>query len=716
VALTLSQRAEELGEDRMVEKSGSEHRVSRRTVFKALGTGTMAAAGLPLIPARAEASGQPVAMPKVRGATTTPISNVIVVMFENHTFDNFFGGFPGANGMASAPAPNPLIADINHAHCHFLASFNDGKLDGFEASGMVSYQQSDLPILWSYAEQFGLGDNFFTSASSSSTPNHLYMIAAQCGGLFDTNTTALSCGAPVNHLVLSMAADGTEYLQYPCIDINSIPQELNNAGITWKYYVHESVWNAPGYISSLAGSPHVISNPDRIISDIEASKLRKVSWVCPTGAASDHPANPVGPAQNFLAQLVNAAMESEYWPGLAIFVTWDDWGGFYDHVNPPVVDAYGLGPRVPLLVISPYAKPGYISHQQGEFSSFPKFIEENWSLPSLGQRDALASTSDLMDFFDFAQTPQPPLIQAAIPSPTMIAAQIPGGRKATKGTVFPQIGGPQTVFEFAVVYTLAESPEVADVIIDGTSYPMELDNSTSYGSDSIYGYSTMLPVGDHLFSFSFTGGGVTEVMPFNGLEYPLPVVNFDVTNRTNIEVPLLGKTQYFAADFTSATVAIPTTAEVEIDGVTHPLVADEKKKNYHYATDALTEGDHWFRFVFSDGVATGVYEFGLTPTILPFVLTDGMVSPSRGTASTSFSFQVTYIHSNGLAPETALIYVDDVPYSMSQQSGNLGTGAVFTKTLSLATGSHHYFFVFADGQSSNALPLGPDVLKGPRVR
>ena len=189
-----------------------------------------------------------------------------------------------------------------------------------------------------------------------------------------------------------------------------------------------------------------------------------------------------------------------------------------------------------------------------------------------------------------------------------------------------------------------------------------------------------------------------------------------MTNHTNIEVPLLGRTQYFAAEFTSATVASPTTADVEIDGVTHRLVADEDEGKFHYATDALTEGDHWFRFVFSDGVADPRLRFGLTPTILPLILTDGIVSPARGTASTSFSFQVTYTHGPERTRSGDRAHLcGRRPLSIAAM-GNPGSGAVFTKTLSLASGSHHYFFLFADGQSSNALPLGPEVLNGPRVR
>ena len=700
---------------------GFKRRLSRRTVIKALGTAPIAAAGVKLGTGTGTvASAQPVAMPRVKGraaaAATTPITNVIVVMFENHTFDNFFGAFPDANGFVSPAAPNPLVSDINHSYCHFVASFDQGKLDGFESMGKVTYGESDLPILWNYAKQFGLSDNFYTSASASSTPNHLYMIAAQSGGIIDTQTNAGICGAPANHLILSMTPEGVQYLQYPCLNIPSIPGLLDGAGISWRYYVEETIWNAPGYIGSLVGSSNIIDDTDQIVSDIEEGSLAAVSWVCPNGAESDHPANPVGPSQNYLANLVNAAMQSDYWDNLAIFVTWDDWGGFYDHVYPPVLDAYGLGPRVPLLVISPYARKGYISSVQAEFSSLAKFVEVNWTLDTLGQRDALPETSDLTDFFDFTQPPQPPFLQEAIPSPTMIAVQFPGTRRTTPGAVFPLIGGPETAFLFSVIYTPTTPPQAANVVIDGTPYAMSPDDDSSEPSGTLYQYSSTLPAGSHTFTFSFTSGGVTETLPYNGVPFTLPVMPFKVTNRTSITSPVLGVTQYFRAEFTSTSGDAPTVAEVQIDGVTFPLEASVGDPSlYEYATAELATGDHWYRFVFSDGTVEGVYEIGYTPTILPFKLTQGKVSPTSGTTKTEFQFKVTYTHSSGLSPESALLYVGNTPHNLSQTSGSPETGAVFTTKMTLPKGSHHFFFVFSDGQTSFALPLGPKVIEGPKV-
>jgi phospholipase C len=696
-------------------------RLSRRTLIKAVGAASLGA-GLPL-------AGDPAgsAAATSRASTVplaTPVRKVIVVMFENHTFDNFFGSFPGANGVASAPAPNPLMSDIDHKHCACVASLDRGRLDGFNARGMVSYGESDLPILWNYARQFGLSDNFYTSALTNSTPNHLFMIAGHSGGIFDTDPGAGSTGSPANSLIQSMSPQGVQYLQYPSVDIGSVPEELDKIGASWRYYVENEVWNAPQFVTALAGSPSIVPNTDLLVSDIEDGTLADVSWVCPQGTASDHPANPVGPAQNYLAAVVNAAMASPYWPAFAIFATWDDWGGFYDHVVPPVVDAYGLGLRVPLLVISPYAKPHYLSHVQAEFSSLAKFVEFNWSLPSLGGRDALGSTSNLLDFFDFAHAPQLPYLQSPIPSPDTIAVLFdpaPRGNApaADYSAIAPQIGGPQTVFAFSIVYTPSNggAPETSDVVIDGTPHPMTpVGKSTTEPIGTIYRYSSTLGAGTHQVGFSFTGAGQTVQLPFNGVPYTVEVLPFTVADTTDIARPLVGASQTFSATYESPLGQAPTLSEVDIDGQTFALSPSPTGQNtFRYSTSQLSTGAHYYRFRFSDGHAVGVYEQKQTPFILPFLLSKPVVSPAQGSALTRFSFEVVYTHSAGLAPASSLVYVDGTPHVMFRRSGHPLTGALYSKNLELPVGQHEYFFVFNDGQCANAAPYGPAFFSGPVV-
>jgi phospholipase C len=682
--------------------------LSRRTLFKAIG-GASALAALPVGAENAGASSRAMRPAKASPGTTTPITNAIIIMLENHTFDNLFGSFPGANGVVSPVGPDPVMSDINHS-CHgYRQALNQGQLNGFNAEGLISYHRSDIPIFWEYAERFGLSDNFFTSAATSSTPNHIYMIAGQSGGIIETNISDGQFGSPANCLIPSMQPDGTMYLQYPCVTINSVPQELDDAGISWRYYAGAPIWTAPLYITDLATSPNIIDNFAQIVTDIESGDLPSVSWVCPAPDESCHPAFTLGGGQNFLASVVNAVAQSQYWSSTAIFVTFDDWGGFYDHVVPPVVDMYGLGARVPLLVISPYAKPGYLSHQQGEFSSLAKFVEENWSLPSLGQRDALSSTSDLMDFFDFEQTPLKPVMHQPVAAPTMIEVPLPvqshGG-----SVVEPQVGGPSTIFEFTIVYTPATAPTTADVIIDGVPQAM------TPSSDGLYTYQTALSVGTHRFTFSFSSQGVTEVLPYNGHPFKVKVVPFDLTNQTNFGPPLLGQPQTFVAQYDSPAGRSPKVSEIDLDGEAYSMVVDPANPAlYQYTTDQLAAGSHYCRFRFSDGTALGVYEDIFIPLISAFILTHASVSPSSGSTSTAFTFSVLYTHSAGVSPQSAFVYVDGVAYPMTLASGTPANGATFTATMTLGTGSHTHFLVFNDGSTSYAQPSGPAVDHGPVV-
>jgi phospholipase C len=693
---------------------GSGFRLSRRTLIKAIGASPIAASGVGST-AGVASGAQPVASPRQRATAVTPISNIIIVMFENHTFDNFFGSYPGANGVIYPPAPDPVIKDVSHAYAHYVASFDGGKLDGYDSVGVCSYTEADLPILWAYAKRFGLSDNFYTSAATNSTANHLYMIAGQCGGLFATGGAGGHCGAAPNSLLLTRAPDGTEGYTYACLDIDSVPQALNTAGVSWRYYVESSIWNAPGFIAATSNSTNVVANSAQIVTDVQSGTLASVSWVCPSHFADDHPSHPVGPAQNFLATLVNAIMQSAYWSNVAIFVTWDDWGGFIDHVLPPVIDTYGLGSRVPLLVISPYARTGFISHKQAEFSSLAKFVLKNWSLPSLGQRDSLKETSDLRDFFDFKRIPHKPFLQKLIPAPSMLG--VFGNVPPYHGAVSPQVGGPSTTFQFIALYVPTSPPDVATVVIDGTPYPMTAIGPAP-GPDvgTVYQYETALTVGTHAFHFSFTSQGTTEVLPFNDMQWPIEVVPFDVTDVSPVPSPLLGTPQVFAATYVSPTGLPPALAEVDVDGQTQPLTQSTTDPTlFQYEAAGLSTGQHYYRFRFSDGTVTAVYEKEPTQVISTFVLHGGAVTPSQGTATTEFTFSVGYIHSAGLAPTSALVYVDGTAYAMTLASGSPSTGASYTRTMTLSAGKHAYFFVFSDGTWSYALPFGPLVNHGPTV-
>src|SRR5229473_5167299 len=162
-----------------------------------------------------------------KATPNTPIKHVVIIMMENHSFDNFFGRFPGATGVNNLPrASDPFTSDIDHSGPYTRAAIDGGKMDEFTQQGQVQYTQADIPTYWAYAQQYGLGDNFFSSIESSSTPNHMAMVAAQSGGV-DTTVDNQGCGSIQNMLLYSRNTAGNQYWAYPCYSINSLPQLLN---------------------------------------------------------------------------------------------------------------------------------------------------------------------------------------------------------------------------------------------------------------------------------------------------------------------------------------------------------------------------------------------------------------------------------------------------------------------------------------------------------
>jgi phospholipase C len=186
---------------------------------------------------------------------TTPIEHVVIIMQENHSFDNMFGQFPGANGITLPRASNPLRSDYDHSGPASLAAMDGGKMDEFPEQSSVQFTQADIPTYWAYAQQFGLGDNFFSSIASSSLPNHMAMVAAQSGGV-DTTVNNQGCGSIQNMLLYSRNTVGNQYWAYPCYSINSLPQLLNANSVSWRYYASVAVWNPPQLIQGIYGSPN----------------------------------------------------------------------------------------------------------------------------------------------------------------------------------------------------------------------------------------------------------------------------------------------------------------------------------------------------------------------------------------------------------------------------------------------------------------------------
>ena len=210
----------------------------------------------------------------------------------------------------------------------------------------------------------------------------------------------------------------------PCFDFQTLPDILQRYHVSWNYYAPSQytfgyVWNSLDAIKHIRYSSLWNTNVRRdttFIGDVAAGRLPQVSWLVTDVQQSDHPPASICVGQRWTVSVINAVMKSRYWKNTAIFLTWDDFGGFYDHVAPPHQDYISLGPRVPSIVISPYARPHFIDHSQLEFDSFLRFIEDDYGLPSLTNRDEHAAS--MLSSFDFHQKPLAPLVlkQRACPS------------------------------------------------------------------------------------------------------------------------------------------------------------------------------------------------------------------------------------------------------------------------------------------------------------
>ena len=406
-----------------------------------------------------------------------PIKHIIVIMQENRSFDNYFGTYPGANGIPrgtcvpfspdnpSLGCIKPILStdvisgDLPHGYQSSVIAYDNGKMDGFmlgeneNSKTMSVYDNRTIPYYWDLAKHYVLADNFFSSVLSYSLPNHWFAIAGQA----PATSMFYFMHRPPNNNILNKAENAsviTEGIpnETESFGVNPNPTSANmrdeiarvyleesnltktvadlfmnngvihnNNSITWKYYDHMvpadsyksavisgrafEFWNpfsAKGSTYTPNYSPHFV-NRAQIFTDLKTGSFPEVSWVIPSFPVSEHaPAN-ITTGMNWVKNVLNAIMSSPYWNSTAIILTWDDYGGFYDHVPPPQVDKYGLGFRMPTFIISPYAKPGYIDHTQYQFESMLKFIEWRFNLRPLTQRDLHAN--NLLNAFDFNQKP-----------------------------------------------------------------------------------------------------------------------------------------------------------------------------------------------------------------------------------------------------------------------------------------------------------------------
>ena len=333
----------------------------------------------------------PTASPTSAPATAAPsdlIKQVVVFIQENHTFDSLFAGFPGVDGRAAPNAcANALPADPPHQHVDALTP------DGATTSASnCSYTEADIPNYWRIAREFVLCDRFFSDVRGPSHPNYLMLMAAQ-SPIVNTPVPSDVCPAF-------------------CLDIPTIVDRLDEAQLTWHDY-----GGLFTDIKRLVGRVEISNSQDaQFFSNAANGTLPNVAWLNSgfvSDARSGHPPSSLCEAENYAVKVLNAIMNGPQWNSTVVFLVWDDWGGFYDHVAPPIVERlpdgtpFRYGFRVPCLAISPYARSGYVSHQTHSFVSLLRFIETIFDLPPLTERDAQAS--DMLDCFDFSQAPRPPI-------------------------------------------------------------------------------------------------------------------------------------------------------------------------------------------------------------------------------------------------------------------------------------------------------------------
>ena len=425
------------------------------------------------------------------------IKHIVIIMQENRSFDHYFGTYPGAdgipmqNGVPTVCVPDPSTGrcvqpyhnknDINSGGPHgTVAAANDidgGKMDGFIASfrtapgqcdnpntpgcsksGMMDvmgwHDAREIPNYWAYAEHYVLQDRMFEPDASWSLPSHLFMVSgwsAKCprqGGAMSCFNSPYAIGG-LNASRNDFAWTDLTYL-------------LHKANVSWAYYLSEGtepdcendemlcqpvsqrrvvpgIWNPLPAFDTVKqdGQLDNIQTVDHYFTALKNGTLPAVSWIVPNNQVSEHPTAPISDGQAYVTSLINAAMQGPDWDSTVIFLSWDDWGGFYDHVVPPRVDENGYGLRVPGLIISAYAREGLIDHQTLSFDAYLKFIEDIFlsgqrldpttdgrpdRRPTV--REDVSVLGNLLNEFDFTQAPLPTLILPLHPAPG--PASVPG--------------------------------------------------------------------------------------------------------------------------------------------------------------------------------------------------------------------------------------------------------------------------------------------------
>jgi phospholipase C len=413
------------------------------------------------------------AAPPAATKTQTPIKHFVVLMQENHSYDNYFGTYPRGNGLpANTCQPlhlkspqdgclkpfriaNRVVEDLNHSSRVARRQYNGGKMNGFvdalrreggqvQPNVMGHYDDKDIPYYWNIADNFVLFDRFFTSSAGGSVSNHMFWVTGTAGN--------------------SMVAD--EVIPPNGFSQQTIFDRLQAKGISWKFYVQnydpsinfrnrgigdrgsQIVWvpllNYARFLDRPELRSHIVDMSE-YYKDLNNGTLPSVAYIAPAGS-SEHPPGSIQAGERFVRTLINSLMRSDSWKSSALMWTYDDWGGWYDHVKPPKVDSYGLGFRAPALLVSPYARRGHIESTTLDFTSMLKFIEQNWGLQPLAERDRKANS--IAPAFNFNAPPRDAEFVSAVRIP-------PKGQQPKREVIYVAYGFALAITILTIVGALA---------------------------------------------------------------------------------------------------------------------------------------------------------------------------------------------------------------------------------------------------------------------
>jgi phospholipase C len=442
------------------------------------------------------------------------IQHVVVIMQENRSFDQYFGTYPGANGIpAGVCLPDPVLGGCRrpyhdsspnssggpHGTTSSINDISGGQMNGFVATAeealncnttnpactpckgartvrakakcldVMGYRDArEIPNYWAYANNFVLQDNMFEPVASWSLPAHLFMVSGWSAVCPHENTNPLECSASINPVVPARSWSAPVEPKKATYAWTDITYQLAKANVSWRYYVFAGdepdcrideelscsrviqdyktpgIWNPlPAFVDVKQDRQQSnivpFKNFAKEVSRTGSCGLANVSWLTPSQQVGEHPPGSFGLGQAYVTTVINQIMRSPCWSSTAIFLSWDDWGGFYDHVVPPAIDQLGYGLRVPGLVISPYAKAGYIDHQQLSHDAYLKFIQDDFlggarlNPATDGRPDRRAvvreeapGLGNLANAFNFRQALRSPLLLPTKPPPGP-ASEPPGG-------------------------------------------------------------------------------------------------------------------------------------------------------------------------------------------------------------------------------------------------------------------------------------------------